>query len=504
MSHPDSGGVAVAATPFVRISRDLAIALLLASFLAALYAATQQSRLFGDGSPIVRYYLETRGTRGTWTHVLYFPVARALERLVQPENPIDALQLVSILGGAAGAGFTYLIARGLGARRAAALGATLLLALSPAWWFFSTAIEVYGLHLACVALAALVTLYAPWQRPVAAGLVAGAALPLVFLSHKAGLFLGPGFVALAQLGRRRRGLAPLGWRPLLLGVGPWFLACFLFAAVHSARMQSSKLAALVRDNADFVAGYGALSQGTVFLSLWVLPLGLLAPLTVAATFARVARGWPVATLVAWSLPSVVFFTAFGYAERGGYALSSALFWSALAALAFAPRTRAEHLAWAFAVAVQAVLGWRSLCEWDAPEWERGNRTRAVAVERALGRQGTLFALNLRFQEVEADLPGVFETNLYPRVRACVLEGIDPEDFARALAEEVAAARARGPVGIELTFEPNLAGRPEAEFVAAVRERLQRDFAPALVSDASWPMLVVPALDVDKVEVALQP
>ena len=69
-------------------------------------------------------------------------------------------------------------------------------------------------------------LLAPWQRPLLAGLLTAACLPLVFLSHQSGILLGPGFVLLAQVARKRR--VGAGFRPgvLLLGIGPLFLASF--------------------------------------------------------------------------------------------------------------------------------------------------------------------------------------------------------------------------------------------------------------------------------------
>lgn len=471
---------------------DALFACALAVGLAALYALTFQERQFGDGSPITRDFLDTLESGGVWTHALYFPAARVLWRLLEPANPVNGLKLVSLMGGACGGAAVYLLARAFDTDRFRALVAALLLAVSPAWWFFATTIEVLGLHLFCVALCALLVLLAPWQRPVLATCLAALALPLVFQSHKSGLFLGPGFVALSQVGRLRRGLPPLSWRALLLGVGPVFLASFVFAAWLSARMLGHRLSDLVRESSGFVAGYHALGEGFVFVSLWGLPLGAVGPLALAALALRRTRGWQALAVAAWSALPLVFFCAWGVSERGGYALSTAVLLVVAAVSAFDGRSRAGRAAWIALVAAQAALGLHELRSWDAPEWGRDNRARALAVERAIGPRGTLVSLNLRFQEIEADLPGMREINLYPLLRDCVDEQVEGERFAAEVVELVRAARAAGPVALEFSFEANFAGRPEATYLEALHREVEREYSLRSVPDPRWPLFVVSA------------
>lgn len=488
---------AVPATPHpVRVGRELPIALLLSLALAGLYGATLQERQFGDGSPITRNFLDTLGTGGLWTHVLYFPVARWLLEWVRPDNPVRALELVSVLGGALGGGGAFLVARGFGATRAVALAATLALTLSPAWWFFSTTVEVHGLHVACVALCAALTLFAPWQRPVLAAALAGLALPLVFLSHKSGLFLGPGCVALAQVGRWRRGLPPLSWRVLLLGVGPFFLACFALAVWITARMQYTEISQVVSSNADFVSRYSAASPDAVFLDLWLWPLGVLGPLALSALLSKRTSGWPAAAVVLWSVPSLIFFSAWGYSERGAYALPTALAWAAVAACAFPATSPSRRWAWAGLVVAQAAWGGLELRRWDAPEWGRDNRARAAAVERALGARGSLFSINVRFQEIEAYLPGVREHNVFPVLLEAVQAGVPPHEFAEGIAAQVRLAHGRGPVAFDLSAQVLLEARPEERYVQALRERVEAEFSLYLQDDPRWPMAVTSAEPAD--------
>jgi hypothetical protein len=458
--------------------------------LAALYAWTLQERQWGDGPQIVRDFLDSLGTGGVWTHVLYFPAARALERLLVPGDPLRALELTSILGGACGGGGVYLIARAFGTDRFRALAAALLLATCPAWWFFATTTEVLGLHLACVALCALAVLLAPWQRPVLATGLACLALPLVILSHKSGVFLGPGFVALSQVGRVRRGLAPLSWPALLLGVGPAFLASFLLAAVGSARMSGLQPLEWLRSNSEFVAGYHATGAGLIFAALWGAPLGAVGLMAAAAFALRRTWGWRALAVAAWAALPVVFFGVWGVSERGGYALSTAVLLVVVAVSAFDARTRGEKAGWLALLAAQAALGFFDVRSWDAPEWGRDNRSRAAAVERAIGPRGTLFSINLRFQDIEADLPGVRELNLYPLMRRGADTQLDRELFARRVAGLVHVGCASGPVALELSSAALLVGRPEAAYLESLQRQLESEFALRPVPDARWPLVVV--------------
>ena len=458
--------------------------------LAALYALTFQERQFGDGSPITRDFLDSLGTGGVWTHVLYFPVARALERLLEPGNPVRALELTSLLGGACGAGGVFLVARAFGTDRFRALAAALLLGTCPAWWFFSTTIEVLGLHLACVSLCALAVLLAPWQRPVLATALACLVLPLVLLSHKSGVFLGPGFVALSQVGRLRRGLAPLSWPALLLGVGPAFLASFLLAAAWSASMQGQHPLDWVRSNSEFVAGYHSTGEGLIFAALWGAPLGALGLMAAAAFALRRTWGWRAVAVAAWGALPVVFFGVWGISERGGYALSTAVLLAVVGVSAFEVRTRAERASWIALLAAQAALGFYDVRSWDAPQWGRDNRARAAAVERAVGRRGTLLSLNLRFQEIEAYLPGMREINLYPSLRRCADENFDRQRFAEHAADVVRMACATGPVALELSSASLLDGRPEAAYVELLRQEFEREFALRPIPDERWPLVAV--------------
>jgi hypothetical protein len=470
---------------------DGLVAVALGLTLFALYSATFQERHVGDGLPLVRMFVRSLDGPQVWPHVLYMPAARALYRMFDWSSPVHALCVLSSLGGAIGAACVYVVCRAFDATRAAAVLATLLLALSPGYWFYSTTIEVTGLHLGCVGLCAAVTLLAPWHRPLLAALITAAFLPLLFLSHQSGLFLGPGFVLLAQYARSRCAPPGFSMRTLIFGIGPLFLASFLFAILLSAHLQNKSFAELVGLNSRFVAEYQTETSLQTFYRLWLEPLGVLLPLALAAVALRGVRGWGLAAVAGLVLPSMAFFTLWGVDERGAYALAGACFVAVTSAALLVTRVPKWRVAAILLVVLQGAGGYASLAAFDAPVWGEENRSRARAVERVLGSRGTLFSVNFRFQEIETELPLLTEINLYPDVYRAWSLREPTEVLAGEVGERIESAVELGgdPVALDVSFRIAFESAPQhlKPYLDALEERLAATCSITRCDDARWPL-----------------
>lgn len=172
---------------------DATLAVCLSACAALLYLATLQDWYYGDASQLVHDFAQgiEDGRLEIWMHVLYTPAAFLVELALPGYQPVLALKLLSALAAAIALGGAFLLARFFGVTRRSALASAVLLSVTPAFWFFATMIEVHALHAAAVAVCACITVYAPWRKPMLAVVLSCVAFPLVYLTHRSGLLLGP-------------------------------------------------------------------------------------------------------------------------------------------------------------------------------------------------------------------------------------------------------------------------------------------------------------------------
>jgi hypothetical protein len=461
---------------------------------AALYVSTIQARQFGDSSLLYQEFAAHPDGGGYWYHALYMPAAGLLGRVLDGLTPPQVLKALAAGCGALGAACAYVLARLWRAPPTAALLAAALLALSPGYWFFATTVEVHTLHAVCVGLCALAVLAAPWRRPLVAAALAACTLPILFPSHQSALLLGPGFVALAQHARSLRGLAPLRWRTLLLGVGPMYLAGMLAGIPLAAWLCRRPVTGLLGGThvalEEFQQGF---SVGDTWTG-WLQPLGLLLPIALAGVFGGRFARWSLAAPLAFVLPSALFFVLWGLPERGGYTLGSSMFLVVLAAAGLSrPGSGARWLG-ALALAAQAAWAFTALRAYDAPEWGARLRERRQAIVEAIGERGGVISLNITFQYIEAALPDVVELSLVTELVGALDRGEGPEQFIAAVEPRLESFLARPDFAVVL----DQSHRPTLERVAplalsydaALQAWLAQRCRLVPVAGSEWPLLLV--------------
>jgi len=398
--------------------RDLVLAAALAVAAALLYASTFQTRTFGDGHRLVS--LHVLGGEERYLHALFAPLCDFLQGALGLADPFLAPRLVSILGAAVGLGAGHLVLRGLGAPRFGALVAVLLLALSPALWFFATTVHTQGLLFGIAASLAALTLFAPWRRPALALALVAAAFPLLFLAHQSSVTLGPGWVLLVQVARARQGTRT-SWPQLLLVVGPVLLGALGAGVVASHWIRSGSLASFTDEMRgllliESVQDEGFLPSVPVWREEWLLPLGLLLPLALAG-FGRLASvpGLRLAVAFLVGVPTA-FFLWWGVFENGGYFLGSDLFLSVPVAFLFAHASRRKIAVALVLLAAQGTFARLRIDAWDCG-WDPSQRT--AQVRAAIGDSGLLLTTAGLAPDIRCTLPGVEEVWLKPFVRyAC--------------------------------------------------------------------------------------
>lgn len=495
LTGPQPGvGPARLPTPSARrTSADAGIALALAVGFQLLYGLTFQTRQYGDSGWLLNVFAANPDGSGPWYHALYMPVAGLLARTFEWSSSAAVLRFISSGSGALGVALAYGLCRAWSTSRASALVASLLLGLSPAWWFFSTAIEVHTLHAACVGLVACAVLLAPWKRPILAALLVAALMPLLFFSHQTGVLLGPGMVLLGQFARRRRGLPPLRITSLLLLVGPLYLAALLTAIPTAAAMGSYPLDGFLDNSFGMLRGFDKPFSLGDFWSGWVWPLGLLLPLAGVGLLSRHSRGLARSTLLVLLLPSMLFFVVWGLFERGGYTLGTAAFLSVLCARAL-PRDGRRTLALgALLVALQGSLAWRDLRAFDAPEWGEHLAARARATARALPGRGVLISFDPRDQFIEALLPDVLEVPSYWILGRSMSLPRGPETFVAEVGALVERQLDRSSdVAIDLGCRTMAVRRaPQAlPYLDALEAWMGEHYEATRLDDPVWPMLRV--------------
>jgi len=418
----------------------------------ALFVATPIARVFGDGSMLISLFAAREFGEVVYIHALYLPLARGLHDVLfalgVSLDPAATLLALSQLSASFGIAASFLVARAFGIQRTAAALAAAFLAISPPIWFFADTTEVHAPHFAIVGFVALVTLFGPWRRPVLATLLMAACLPLVFLSHQSGLLLFPGWLFLAQVGRRRVA-EPLSLRALFGGVAPAIAIALGLALVIAARMRDVTLAESFGSSSSQVTAH---MQGHLLAGLWngwLRPLALLwLPVLVGAWYAirRPHSGLWSSTrtlaLLTLILPSLAFFLVWGVSERGAYSLGTATFLGVLAAfgiqVVLARPMPIAKLRWATATTLgllllQATDARREVLAFDQSDIVNRTTQRAHAAEAAfLGHPEPhlLFSIDPNGQSVTPIAPTIHEASLLPFLKGALENGHSPAEFAQ--------------------------------------------------------------------------
>jgi hypothetical protein len=481
--------------------RELALAAALALAVGALYALTFQTRWYGDGPGLAS--IHALGLEERYYHVLYLPLCDLVQRVLGGDDPFRVVRLMSVVPMALGIGLGYLVLRACAAPRAGTLVALAALALAPSTWFFGTTVEVHALLVASVALVAVVTLYAPWQRPRLALTLVVAAFPLLYCAHQAAFVLGPGWVLLVQYARSRHGTR-YTWPQLLLLVGPLLLAALVAAVALSGWVRFGALAPLVGElekqvlleRSQELAPFAHASPPT-WSAEALLPLGVLVPLALLGCARLLRVRWLAPAIAALVLVPTAFFLWWGVYERGGYFLGCALF-LAVPVAHLAGRVDRTALALAVPLLVaQAVLGWGALAAWNGrfDPVERDAQVRA-----ALGAgPGTLLSTSEGAPDVRCTLPALEETSLLGFVRnACTRERrlLSPDEIVALLRPFLARLLERGgPVAVELGYarvppeeSPSIAAF--APHLAAIEHDLRARHTVRELEHPDWPLIVL--------------
>jgi hypothetical protein len=475
-----------------RTRADGALGLLLAGAFCALYLLTPQERLNGDAVQLV----ELHAFYGTlvYHHVLTLPVHRLFEVVLSPDDPLAAQRIASSVLAACAVGLSFVLARQLGARRgAAALGAALL-GVTPAFWFFATTIEVHALHACAVALAAVLTLALPWERPARALPLALLVFPLLYLTHRSSVLLGPGWVLLVGYAAARRGAWP-GW-PRLVAWGAAFAAVLALLMVGTNRWLFGEWALRADAETAFVAGIrGTESASTMLIAGWLLPMLPLLALSLPALLRRLHPPLLAAAEVLMIALPLAFFLAWGVDERGGYFLGTACFLAALTA-AFAQRVgarlgRAAPAVAALLLALAAVQARTFIGAFDRG-WSP--TVRAELAAEVLPDGGVLLAGHAAAPLVTIWHRDIREHELLGPLTEAAAAGEDPGPIAEASTKELAELRKRSAVAFDLS-NPSLYDRPAlagdlAPYLEAMAAAAEATLSTRRVERDGWVLLVV--------------
>ncbi len=294
--------------------------LLLASAFAALYAATWSGRYVHDGEMLVAAF--ESGFRAH-VHIAYLPLGEALLRVLSafgPVAPERALEVLSVLAGAAAVGLCAALARKVTGRAGISLAAAGVGGLSAALWFQAGIVEDHGLSAATASAGALLAYAAP-LRPAYS---VPAATLVAMLGHLSCVLLAPAFLALGIAGAVARGR-----RVPLVEVAA--ALALTGAAVFGVRtLVGLVLGGHWREGFGPILGWlwravsGAAVRPT-FLGrrLWeefVLPWGLLALAPIALFGIRSRASLRTALLVAASAIPIVWLVSLHPSGRGRYTL----------------------------------------------------------------------------------------------------------------------------------------------------------------------------------------
>jgi hypothetical protein len=465
---------------------DLLLALVLA-LAGALFARWLfQERMLGDGAGLATFY--ARGDRVAY-HFLFLPACRLVAPLAfWSSDPIEPTRLVSALAYGAGAAFAFLLARDLGAARASALAAALLLASTPAALFFGTTVEVHALHLATVGGAAWLVLRLPWRRPALALPGAAALLALAFWAHQLAVLLLPGWLAWCAFAARRAGRA-LSPRFVLGVAAPAFFAGLLAASALANRLRHGSFVPSADHELSILSQFARPEGAWRFAwDGWLRPLAFLLPAALAG-FARggFEPGARRALALLIGLPTLFLF-AWGVSEYGGYTLGHAAFLAVLAARAL-PRTKV------LLAALPLVLLLGSLALNDVRQHGRGFAVadRVELVRRHLAG-GTFLATVDNAPSLTIYLPGATEVSAGDVLTHAAAEGLAPEATVSALLANARAELERGGrLLVDLGFETQRERAPiqaRLPVLEPLVTALCAEFPTTRVDDPCWPLLIV--------------
>jgi hypothetical protein len=462
---------------------DGIVALLLGVAAGAACAFTLPGRFFGDGAMLADWVAMPERAYPGYHNVLYVPAARCFAAAL-PGNPIAAAQALSVVSAALGVAFAYLGCRRLGATRGAGVFGTLLLAFSPALWFFGSAVEVHALHFAVVAACAWVTLAAPWRRPVLATMLTAAVFWIPYLTHQSAPVLGPGWVLLVQCARARRAAPFRLWT--LVGIGVVLLAALGFGHMSGNWLRGHGFALDLQFVTTTVGGWRREFGPDIVWEGFLGPLFLLVPVAVAALCWRGVDPWLRLAALALLVPGVGCVLWWGIPERGGYLLGQSLACAFLAAaLATRLSGRLAVTAAVILVAGQAWAGFRFVRDFDREGFQIADRVERV--RRHLGSHGVLLSANDNAPNVKIWLPGVEELNMLVSMR--------PDRPVADWFAETYPLLPRFVQGNPFLLDTSYRLRPDfggriREGVEMVEQAIRRDYRVRELDHPSWPMWLV--------------
>ena len=418
-------------------SRDLVGSLAVVLVVLVAYLAWPAARQYGDGGTLaVLFSGDSQGTF-EYVHAGYLPLARGLDALLRPLpgdlSPGRVLEVLSVVGAAVGLGASFLVARGFGASRAAALVAVALAATSPVLLLFGRVAEVHAPHFAAAALLVAALLSLGRRSAVACLALVALGGPTLFLTHQSGLLLLPGVGLLAWLQLEHHHPGPLRARQvalalvlsLTLAIGA---SCFLRDLGPLDHLTSSRSVIT-----DF--SHGSPLHGLV--AGFLMPLLLLWPPILAGLAGPSRPGSPSRlALLAFVLPPGVFFAWWALPEYCAYLLGMLPMLLALAALGI-DRLLARAT---FARALPAVLVAQLVVGLEPPgvhaegaEAHVGRAERLVDLFADRPTPAVLLTIDGTNQSIAAHVRGLVELRLLRHVMMAEGRGDDPDAWAWDLA-----------------------------------------------------------------------
>ena len=488
-THHDIGGIG---KPVRRAFADVGVAMLLAFAAGALYRATLLHRIYGnDGAMLADWTALPGGGYPQYHNVLYQPAAKLLELLLPrglitaPDDPLWIAKSLGVVCAAIGVAFSYGCCRRLGIRAWPSVAGSAVLAVTPTIWFFAAAIEVHMQHFAVVSIGAFVTLSVPWRRAVLATVLTAPLFVVFALSHQSALTLGPAWLLLAQLARRRQGVAALRIAPL------FFVGCAWFASLVLGHL----LVQWCRDR-GFAFGAGDLAHtvsqwrrpfcAQVMVDAVLLPLGVFVPIGLVAIVSRAVPGLLRGLAAVMMLPLISSIVWWGVTERGGYLTGSSFVLAALVAAwiaALRPRV-AVPLALGLILLQGAFACWQ-LRAFDAEGFDL--EVRVARITEQLGPNRIVLSCNDNAPKLDIWLPDAREENLLKRLSP----GADLDAWCAIVQPMIATVVAQGRVVFDVSFDlrsdlPTIA----REAMDRLQTYLRETFVVTVLEDPNWPLWIV--------------
>lgn len=456
---------------------------MLALVWTAIYGATLQSRLFGDGPALLRIVLHEPPDY-LWVHVAYIPLGKAFAGATAFATTAEALRWFSALCGALAVALVYPIARAYGARPIAAALATCLLAATPAQWFWSTTIELHPLHELAVTATAAATFALPWRRLSLALPIAALLTLSLHLTHQSGALLQPAFLVLAVHAHERAVGTRASRRLVVRAFVPAYGLALCAAIAVGRLLKGGPGLGEPGGLLDLILELQLSLQWDNLWSMWGWPLGIVwsAPfLLFAARESRTAARIGLVAALA-SVPAMAFFTWFGFPERGAYALGFLPFWAAGAGVALDRLVRpipALAVAAAVVLAVQVALGLASMRDPGAEEWALRHRSRCEFVDGLSDGPTFVLSFDTTAQAIESETDDVREFDMLNGLRGATASGL-PDDSIRTYWDAILGAALAVPdacVVFDLGHRGLLAGTPELQHGTEVVEEHTRATYP---------------------------